>query len=166
MSNPTGYLAWLRELAGPDAWIVIEKILAVDEPLEPTLPVAGTTGYDALREIGGLFVDPAGAGPLTALFESSGVAYDEMPQSARRLKAEAVTDTLGSELARLLPDHRRRDGDDHPDLPDAVAALISHVHGVPVRLPVAVRRCCRWRSPKPPRRDRNWPNRWRSSPRR
>ena len=27
----------------------------------PTLPVAGTTGYDALREIGGVFIDPAGA---------------------------------------------------------------------------------------------------------
>ena len=35
LSDPAGYLAWLRELAGPEAWIVIEKILAVDEPLEP-----------------------------------------------------------------------------------------------------------------------------------
>ena len=64
LSDPAGYLTWLRETVGPQAWIVIEKILAVDEALEPTLPVAGTTGYDALREIGGLFVDPAGAGPL------------------------------------------------------------------------------------------------------
>ena len=34
---PAGYLAWLRELVGRDAYIVIEKILAVDEALEPTL---------------------------------------------------------------------------------------------------------------------------------
>ena len=61
LSDPAGYLTWLREITGPDAWIVIEKILAVDEALEPTLPVAGTTGYDALREIGGVFIDPAGA---------------------------------------------------------------------------------------------------------
>ena len=93
-----------------DAWIVIEKILAVDEPLDPRLPVAGTTGYDALREIGGLFIDPAGAGPLTDLVESTGAAYDEMPELARELKAEAVTDTLGSELAPAAPRHRRRDG--------------------------------------------------------
>src|SRR6202048_591188 len=33
--DPAGYLTWLRELAGPEAWIVIEKILAVDEALEP-----------------------------------------------------------------------------------------------------------------------------------
>jgi (1->4)-alpha-D-glucan 1-alpha-D-glucosylmutase len=128
LSNPTGYLAWLRELVGPDAWIVIEKILAVDEPLDPSLPVAGTTGYDALREIGGLFIDPAGVGPLTALFESSGVVYDEMPKMGRRLKAEAVTNTLGSELDRLHRSIVAATGVDHPELPRAVAELISRVH--------------------------------------
>ena len=127
LSNPTGYLTWLRELAGPDAWIVIEKILAVDEPLDATLPVAGTTGYDALREIGGLFIDPVGAGPLTGLFESSGAVYDEMPQLARRLKAETVTNTLGSELARLHRTITSATAGDHPDLPRAVAELISRV---------------------------------------
>ena len=128
LSNPAGYLTWLRELVGPDAWIVIEKILAVDEPLEPTLPVAGTTGYDALREIGGLLIDPAGVGPLTALFESSGVRYDEMPQLSRRLKADAVTGTLGSELGRLHRTIVSATGVDHPDLPRALAELISRVH--------------------------------------
>jgi (1->4)-alpha-D-glucan 1-alpha-D-glucosylmutase len=128
LSNPTGYLAWLREAVGPDAWIVIEKILAVDEPLEASLPVAGTTGYDALREIGGLFIDPAGAGPLTALVKSSGFAYDEMPQLAHRLKTEVLTDTLGSELARLHRTIVAATGVDHPDLPRAVAELISRVH--------------------------------------
>jgi (1->4)-alpha-D-glucan 1-alpha-D-glucosylmutase len=57
----------LRELVGPQAWIVVEKILATDEALELSLPVAGTTGYDAMREIGGLFIDPCGAEALTAL---------------------------------------------------------------------------------------------------
>ncbi len=78
LSDPAGYLAWLREAVGPQAWIVIEKILAVDEPLDPSLPVAGTTGYDALREIGGVFIDSAGAGPLTDLVDSTGGDYHEM----------------------------------------------------------------------------------------
>lgn len=123
LSDPAGYLGWLRELLGPQAWIVIEKILAVDEALEPSLPVAGTTGYDALREIGGLFIDPAGAGPLTELYESSGVDYSAMAQLARSLKADAVTKTLRSELNRLC----RVIGGSDPALPDAVAALISHI---------------------------------------
>ena len=127
LSDPAGYLGWLRELAGPQAWIVIEKILAVDEALEPTLPVAGTTGYDALREIGGVFLDPSGAGPLTELFNATGVAYEELPDIARRLKAEAATITLGAELNRVRRVIVAATGCDHCDLPDAVATLISHI---------------------------------------
>lgn len=119
LSNPAGYLGWLREITGPDAWIVIEKILAVDEPLDGTLPVAGTTGYDALREIGGLFVDPTGERALTELFQP--------PDNARELKVEAVTDTLHSELGRLCRAIVAATGSDHADLAAAVAALLSHV---------------------------------------
>ena len=123
LSDPAGYLVWLRELVGPKAWIVIEKILAVDEALDPMLPVAGTTGYDALREIGGLLVDPTGKQALTQLEESAGIDYNAMPELAHRLKAGTVTDTLGSELRRLC----RVIGSDDARLPDAVAALISHI---------------------------------------
>ncbi len=126
LSDPTGYLRWLRESVGPQAWIIVEKILAVDEPLELSLPVAGTTGYDALRELGGLFVDPAGAGPMTELFDSSGADYPAMPDTARQLKAEAVTTTLHSELRRVCRAIAAA-GTDHPMLPDAVAALLSHI---------------------------------------
>ena len=127
LSDPAGYLTWLREITGPQAWIVIEKILAVDEPLDTSLPVAGTTGYDALREIGGLFIDPTGIGPLTDLVDSTGADYHAMPRLARELKADAVTDTLGSELRRLCRTIVAATDIDHPHLPDAVAALLSHV---------------------------------------
>jgi (1->4)-alpha-D-glucan 1-alpha-D-glucosylmutase len=116
LSDPGGYLAWLRELTGPDAWIVIEKILAVDEALEPTLPVAGTTGYDALREIGGVFVDPTGA-----------LTRGEPPDSAARLKLAAATETLSSELARLNRAIVTAVGTDDPRLTDAAAALLTHL---------------------------------------
>ena len=117
LSDPAGYLTWLRELTGPDAQIVIEKILAVDEALEPTLPVAGTTGYDALREIGGVFIDPAGS-----------LTRGEPPDSAARLKMFAATETLGSELARLHRAIVRAVGTDGPGLPEAAAALLTHLH--------------------------------------
>ena len=125
--DPAGYLTWLRELVGPEAWIVIEKILAVDEALEPTLPVAGTTGYDSLREVGGLFVDPTGAEALTALYESTGIDYSAMPAMLRDLKATVATDALSSELARLCRAIATAAGADHPQLPDAVAALLGHI---------------------------------------
>ncbi|MEB4211879.1 malto-oligosyltrehalose synthase [Mycobacterium sp. 94-17] len=127
LSDPCGYLAWLRELTGPQAWIVIEKILAVDEALEPTLPVAGTTGYDTLREIGGVLVDPGGAPALTALVESAGVDYGAMPDMLADLKIRSATDTLASELRRLRRSIAAAAGVDHPQLPEAVAALLTHI---------------------------------------
>jgi (1->4)-alpha-D-glucan 1-alpha-D-glucosylmutase len=127
LSDPCGYLAWLRDLVGPDAWIVIEKILAVDEALEPTLPVAGTTGYDVLREVGGVFIDPAGAPALTALVDSAGMDYQAIPNLLADLKVHAATDTLASELGRLRRSIVAAAGTDHPLLPEAVAALLSHI---------------------------------------
>lgn len=145
LSDPAGYLGWLRELAGTDAWIVIEKILAVDEALDISLPVAGTTGYDALRETGGLFVDPTGAKSLTALVESAGVDYSTMRDQGRELKVEAVTVTLASELARLRRAVVAATGRDHVLLGDAIALLLSHIGvyrsdypALAVILPVAI----------------------------
>lgn len=127
LSDPTGYLAWLRDLLGPDALIVIEKILAVDEALEATLPIQGTTGYDVLREVGGVFVDPAGAPALTELVESAGVDYHGMPRQLADLKVQVATETLGSELARLRRAVAAAAGTDHPQLPEAIAQLLSHI---------------------------------------
>ena len=116
LTDPAGYLVWLRELTGPDAWIVVEKILAADETLEPTLPVAGTTGYDALREIGGVFVPPSGA-------LADGPAGNAIAQR----KTVAATETLASELARLRRAVVRATGRDDERLPEAVAALLTHL---------------------------------------
>jgi (1->4)-alpha-D-glucan 1-alpha-D-glucosylmutase len=127
LTDPAGYLHRLRGLLGPDAWIVIEKILAPGEPLDPSLPIQGTTGYDALREVGGVFVDPSGAQALTELVESAGVPYRDSSESLRELKVRTATDTLASELARLCRTIRRCTGSDHPQLADAVAELLAAV---------------------------------------
>ncbi|MFI6074652.1 malto-oligosyltrehalose synthase [Actinoplanes sp. NPDC051343] len=52
---PGEYLERLRA-AAPDAWLVVEKILEPGEE-PPPWPVDGTTGYDALAEVCGVFVD-------------------------------------------------------------------------------------------------------------
>ncbi|MGD9621287.1 MAG: malto-oligosyltrehalose synthase [Mycolicibacterium sp.] len=127
LSDPAGYLVWLRELVGPQAWVIIEKILAVDEPLDPSLPIAGTTGYDALREAGGLFIDPNGEEALTRLVDSTGFDYAATDRLARELKVKTVTDILGSELARLRRTIAAVTGRNHALLPDAVAALLGNV---------------------------------------
>ncbi len=127
LTDPAGYLARLRELTGPQAWIVIEKILAPGEPLDPALPVDGSTGYDALREIGGVFVDPTGADTLTALTSSAGFRHPEAAESLRQLKIHTATDMLASELGRVCRAVESATGTSHPDLPAAIAALLARV---------------------------------------
>jgi (1->4)-alpha-D-glucan 1-alpha-D-glucosylmutase len=68
LRDPEGYLRRLQErLAGDSAqngahkpgsfYVVVEKILGHDEALPDDWPVAGTTGYDFLNRVNGLFVD-------------------------------------------------------------------------------------------------------------
>ncbi len=67
----------------------------------------GSTG-DAQKQIGGVLVDPQGESPLTALVESAGVDYQEMPAMLADLKVHAAVHTLASELRRLRRCTRRR----------------------------------------------------------
>lgn len=133
LADPAGYLTWLRELVGPEAWIVIEKILAPDEALDLSLPVAGTTGYDALREIGGLFVDPAGRATLDALVDSTATGEGHLSSGrtaelVAESKVNVVEHTLTSELNRLCRTVEAATGVDHPLLPDAIAEVLTHIH--------------------------------------
>ncbi|MEQ3552340.1 malto-oligosyltrehalose synthase [Pseudonocardia nematodicida] len=65
LSDPGAYARRLREAIGPDRWLLVEKILHPGEDVPASWPVDGTSGYEALREVCGVFVDPDGAGLLT-----------------------------------------------------------------------------------------------------
>ncbi|MFY9807573.1 MAG: malto-oligosyltrehalose synthase [Pseudonocardiaceae bacterium] len=100
LTDPTGYLQRLRKDAR-DTWIVVEKILEPGEVLPASWPVAGTTGYDALAEVDGVLVDPAGEATFTALdTELTGVKTD-WAQLVHDCKHDVATGMLGSELSRL-----------------------------------------------------------------
>ncbi len=53
--DPTGYLERLRQCF-PGLYIIVEKILAPGEELPRPWPAQGTTGYDFLNAVNGLFV--------------------------------------------------------------------------------------------------------------
>ncbi len=75
--DPMSYLERLRGDIGTDRLLYIEKILAADEALEPTLPVEGTTGYDQLRLIESVFTAPSGIVELSEIHEhTTGVPAD------------------------------------------------------------------------------------------
>jgi (1->4)-alpha-D-glucan 1-alpha-D-glucosylmutase len=100
LRDPLGYLQRLRA-ACPDSWIVAEKILGPCEALRAPWPIDGTTGYDFLNIVGGLFVDPAGAEPLGAFYrEFTGESCD-FTAVVRAKKQLAMRETLGSDINRL-----------------------------------------------------------------
>ncbi|HET7398599.1 MAG TPA: malto-oligosyltrehalose synthase [Intrasporangium sp.] len=101
LADPEGYLERLAEATG-GVWVVVEKILEGHEQLPTTWPCAGTTGYDALQRVGGLFVDPAGEEPLTEVSaEHLGEPQDldEMVVAAKTFVVERVQ---AAEVERLL----------------------------------------------------------------
>jgi (1->4)-alpha-D-glucan 1-alpha-D-glucosylmutase len=100
LTDPGGYLHRLRAHA-PDVWIVVEKILEPGEELPGCWPVAGTTGYDALAEVDGVLVDPAGESAFTALDTELTGAETSWPQLVHDCKLDVATGMLGAELRRL-----------------------------------------------------------------
>jgi (1->4)-alpha-D-glucan 1-alpha-D-glucosylmutase len=100
LRDPEHYLRRLRE-ACPPAWIVVEKILQPGEKLRKSWPVAGTTGYDFLNLVGGLFIDPNHEAEFSKLYLEFGVERSDYPTIVRQKKSLAVRETLGSDLNRL-----------------------------------------------------------------
>ena len=101
LADPRGYLERLARLSG-ECWTVVEKILEPGEELPESWAAAGTTGYDALAEVDGVLVDPAGEAALTALdTELTGrpVDYALLVHDCKR---EVTDGMLGSEVARLV----------------------------------------------------------------
>jgi (1->4)-alpha-D-glucan 1-alpha-D-glucosylmutase len=100
LRHPKEFLRRLREIA-PKASIVVEKILGPGEPLDPSWPVDGTTGYDFLNNVCGLFIDPQGEKPLSDFYtEFTGDATD-YPALVRAKKHMVIHDQLAAETHRL-----------------------------------------------------------------
>ena len=98
-------------------YVVVEKVLMPGESLPGHWSVHGTTGYEFLNSLNGLFVDPNGARALEQIYQRfTGLTapFADIAHQSRRL----VTDTtmaseltvLGRRLARLA--ERRRESRD------------------------------------------------------
>ncbi len=100
LADPAGYLERLAEQSS-GAWVVVEKILEPGESLRETWPVAGTTGYEWVARIGGLFVDPQGEAPFTELWQEVSCSAEPFAEVAHRAKHAVMADSLSADLARL-----------------------------------------------------------------
>ncbi|MFJ9624596.1 malto-oligosyltrehalose synthase [Streptomyces sp. NPDC101181] len=104
LAAPAAYLKRLDEATG-GRWTVVEKILTGDERLPADWAVAGTTGYDALHRIDGLFTDPAGTAELLDRYrEFAGPPGDrggDWAATVRRAAYRVASHELAAETAWL-----------------------------------------------------------------
>jgi (1->4)-alpha-D-glucan 1-alpha-D-glucosylmutase len=104
LRDPEDYLRRLRELA-PEQWIVVEKILQPGESLPATWPVHGTTGYDFLNQLNGLFVNPAAEKVLTDFyvqFTGEPAAAGPVIREKKRLVLQTLFTAEVNRLTELL----------------------------------------------------------------
>jgi len=101
LSDPGAYARRLRGAIGPDRWLLVEKILGVGEEIPPSWPVDGTSGYEALREIQGVFVDPSGAGLLTQFAAEHTGAKISLHAAEHAARLEVAGTILAAEVGRI-----------------------------------------------------------------
>lgn len=121
LRNPLEYLERVQGLAVRDGvaaarpfYVVVEKILADHEEIDSAWPTHGTTGYEFIRQLAGLLVDPAAEGKMTDFYagivgerkELADIVYGEKRLVLEEMFANAVT-TLAHELANLVAGDRR-----------------------------------------------------------
>jgi (1->4)-alpha-D-glucan 1-alpha-D-glucosylmutase len=99
----------LAESGRPTPWplyVVAEKILSEGEPLPPQWAIDGTTGYDFLELVNGLFVDPAGQPALERIYrellgKKGGADIFDLPQLIHTCKMTVMTGAMASEINSL-----------------------------------------------------------------
>jgi (1->4)-alpha-D-glucan 1-alpha-D-glucosylmutase len=82
---------------GSRLYLVVEKILGLDESLPPW-PVAGTTGYEFTAMVNGLFVDPSNERPMNEAFERFTRLRAPFREFAYRGKQLILRMSMSSEL--------------------------------------------------------------------
>ncbi|MBI2877823.1 MAG: malto-oligosyltrehalose synthase [Candidatus Tectomicrobia bacterium] len=129
--DPTRYLAMLREQAG-DLFIVVEKILELSEELPGQWPIQGTTGYEFLNYVNGLFCETDHRERFQKIYQDfTGrlPPYEDLIYEKKRFIIEAETQGKLDNLAHFLKDlsARVRDGVDLTltDLREALATALS-----------------------------------------
>ncbi len=133
LRRPIQYTERLRGVTGSTTWLLAEKILQRDEQ-PPQWALDGTSGYDFLAAVNGLFVDPAGREDLVTLHQEVTDRGADFTVFALEGKREILRTTLVSDVERLTgvlatvcaayPAHRDHT---HSEMRDALVELVAAV---------------------------------------
>ena len=106
LADPRAYAAALQRAIGPNFYVVAEKILEPGETLRPW-PLAGTTGYEMLNLIDGIFIDAENQRTFDRIYHETtdfGKSYQAALLAAKR---QVLLESFSSELESIVSDMKR-----------------------------------------------------------
>jgi len=130
--DPTQYLDRLRELAGEDTYVVVEKILEPGECLPHQWKVEGNTGYDFLALVNNIFTNKKNEAAFTKFYRQITKDRKTVKQQIHEKKSAILYDHMVGELENLYNlfiqlklIERRQLSSFHPeDLKNAIAEFL------------------------------------------
>ncbi|MBG6236149.1 malto-oligosyltrehalose synthase/4-alpha-glucanotransferase [Pedobacter sp. CAN_A7] len=100
--DPAGYLTNLRELCGPEAFLVVEKILEPGESLPTSWPIQGTTGYDFLGLVNQVFINEKAEKRFDQFYKQVEEYPSPVQTQIRRKKTDFLFKFMNGELENLF----------------------------------------------------------------
>ncbi len=128
LHDPQQYLLTLRQQA-PDAFLLVEKILTNNEPLPDSWPVQGSTGYDFINHLNGLFINQSNEAAINAIYEwftGNTQPFGEVLFDCKKTVIDTYFRGDIANLARLINQTLLAQREfESAKMPDAIAALIA-----------------------------------------
>lgn len=102
LADPRGYLMRLRQKAGDECHITVEKILGKGEHLPDDWPVSGTTGYEFIAALSDVLVDDENLDGLREAYDQVVGKPVDMKAELRAAKLLMVDRNFAGEFSVLL----------------------------------------------------------------
>ena len=106
LADPKAYVDALQHAIGPDFYVVAEKILEPGEALRPW-PLVGTSGYEMLNLIDGVFVDTESEKAFDRMYREVAGVTEPYETALLAAKRQVLLESFSSELESLVSDMKR-----------------------------------------------------------
>lgn len=102
LNDPATYLQRLRELLGPDCFIIAEKILEAGEAVPQDWPLQGTSGYEYLAFVNKLLTNRQGADKLVNFYNEITPRMPEYEDLVLKNKTLILENHMAGEFENLV----------------------------------------------------------------
>ncbi|WP_026630362.1 malto-oligosyltrehalose synthase [Dyadobacter alkalitolerans] len=99
--DPAGYMDKLRELAGQDTYLIVEKILEKDESMPVQWPIQGTSGYEFLADVNNVLTNAGAEELFSDFYHELTETDDTIREQLLEKKSGILNNHMGGELDNL-----------------------------------------------------------------